>query len=574
MPEPGGDGFPQEEREERGEIERKRNRLADIATREWTDNSEAKAVSEQKTEEREEHVVFVEGGGAKLIRPVGRKWVFRDDCIEFRDGTRSLIYGGRAIGEGDFHLVARLAITQESVEPTFVSGIEGEVPDFGRRRIGYMCRPVSEHQHLAIPCDAVIPGKPFTFEALRRGRRIVFKIDGEVFHKVDYTGPLGPVGFTVFPGGGTLRTYEFSVEGPTASLGDWKRVEGWRPSLPEVDIAEEKERQVVIMRGTQEIDYEHPSTVLMPDNKTMHCVWTIGHGGQSGPFKRSDDAGRTWSDMLEVPESWGETRNCPTIHCVVAPDGKARLIVFALDRDGGMVHSISEDDGEDWSEMEPMGLRATVPPIRVEPIDGGRRHLILYHREGNTYQSKSEDGGISWGDEQMVAAPEDCKPCEPDVIRSPDERQLTAIMREQWRAYNSMLITSDDEGKTWHSFREGNIAVTGDRHLGRFAPDGRLVIVFRDSSLDTPPLPDGRRVDVCRFIAWVGTYDDLVSSREGEYRIVLLRSKLGCGYPGLEVLPDGTFVATTYIGLEEGEQHSIVSTRFHLDELDRRVRET
>ncbi len=518
-----------------------------------------------------DRVIFVEDGEAKLIRPVGRKWVFGDDCIEFRDGTRSLIYAGRGIGEGDFHLTARLAVTQESIEPTFVAGVKGDVPGFDLRRISYMRGPVSEHQHLAIPRDNITPGEPFSFEALRRGGRIVFKVDGEVFHEIEYARPLGPVGFTVFPGGGTLRTYEFSAVGRTASPGDWERIEGWRPTVPEVDISDEKERQVVIMRGTEEIDYEHPSTLLMPDNKIMFCVSTIGHGGQSGPLKRSDDAGRTWSGMLEVPESWGETRNCPTIHRVVGPRGKARLIVFALDRDGGIVQSLSEDEGKRWSDMEPTGLRATVPPIRVEPIHGGRRHLILYHREPNTYQSISADGGLTWGAEQTVAARYDCMPCEPDVIRSPDGKQLTAIMREQWRAYNSMLITSDDEAKTWHHFREGNIAVTGDRHLARYAPDGRLVIVLRDNSLDTPPLPNGQRVDKCRFVAWVGTYDDLIHARAGQYRIFLLRSERGCGYPGLEVLPDGTFVATTYIGLEPGEQHSIVSTRFNLDEIDRRV---
>ena len=275
-----------------------------------------------------DRIVFVAGGEPKHIRPVGRKWIFGDDHIEFFDGPRSLVYAGRTVETGDFQLTARLAVMQEASEPTFVAGIEGKVPGFGRRRISYQRGPVSEHQHLAIPSDAISPGKPFTFEARRRGGRIVFKIDGEVFHEVEYGGTLGPVGFTVFTSPGNLRIYQFSAIGQTVSLGDWERAGGWRHSLPEVDISEEKERQVVIMRGTREIDYEHPSTVLMPDGKTMFCVWTIGHGGQSGPFKRSDDGGLTWSRMLEVPESWRETRNCPTIHRVVGPSGEARLIVI------------------------------------------------------------------------------------------------------------------------------------------------------------------------------------------------------------------------------------------------------
>ncbi|MEQ1631210.1 MAG: M60 family metallopeptidase, partial [Planctomycetota bacterium] len=41
-----------------------------------------------------------------------------------------------------------------------------------------------------------------------------------------------------------------------------------------------------------------------------------------------------------------------------------------------------------------------------------------------------------------------------------------------------------------------------------------------------------------------------------------------CGYPGLEVLPDGTFVATTYGHWEKGKEPFVVSTRFTIAELD------
>jgi hypothetical protein len=44
------------------------------------------------------------------------------------------------------------------------------------------------------------------------------------------------------------------------------------------------------------------------------------------------------------------------------------------------------------------------------------------------------------------------------------------------------------------------------------------------------------------------------------------------GYAGLELLPDGTFVATTYCVLEDGEKPLVVSFRFKLEELDAKVR--
>jgi hypothetical protein len=42
-----------------------------------------------------------------------------------------------------------------------------------------------------------------------------------------------------------------------------------------------------------------------------------------------------------------------------------------------------------------------------------------------------------------------------------------------------------------------------------------------------------------------------------------------CGYPGVEALPDGTFVTTTYGHWTPGESPYIVSVRFNLEELDR-----
>ena len=42
-----------------------------------------------------------------------------------------------------------------------------------------------------------------------------------------------------------------------------------------------------------------------------------------------------------------------------------------------------------------------------------------------------------------------------------------------------------------------------------------------------------------------------------------------CGYPGVDLMPDGTIVATTYIKIAPGpEKHSVVSTRFKISETD------
>lgn len=45
-----------------------------------------------------------------------------------------------------------------------------------------------------------------------------------------------------------------------------------------------------------------------------------------------------------------------------------------------------------------------------------------------------------------------------------------------------------------------------------------------------------------------------------------------CGYPGMELLSDGSIVATTYIKLwNDTRKHSVVCTRFRLEETDARL---
>jgi hypothetical protein len=88
-------------------------------------------------------------------------------------------------------------------------------------------------------------------------------------------------------------------------------------------------------------------------------------------------------------------------------------------------------------------------------------------------------------------------------------------------------------------------------------------VVFRDRARNGPTYG--------HFVGWVGTYDDIRQGRPGQYRIKLLHSHAGadCGYSGLECLPGGTLVATTYIKYRPGpKKHSIVSLRFKLAEID------
>lgn len=344
--------------------------------------------------------------------------------------------------------------------------------------------------------------------------------------------------------------------------------------LKQIDISDDKNRQVVVAQGTKDIYQGHPTTVLLPDGKTVYAVWTYNHGGSCGPMKKSTDGGKTWSELLPVPESWTKVRNCPSIYRLPDPEGKFRLFVFAGNGpDGGMYKSYSDDEGTTWSEMESNNFGPVVMPFcTIEPINNGKELLAMTNirRQGEVKEKKSnvivqsisKDGGFTWSQHKIVLDVNGLKPCEPEIVRSPDGKQLLCLIRENVKRV-SLYMTSDDEGKTWSEIKPLPHAVHGDRHKAKYAKDGRLVIVFRDTGIGSPTRN--------HFVAWVGKYEDLLSGNSGEYKIKLLHSyKSGdCGYPGLELLPDGTFLATTYIKYKEGEeQNSVVSVRFSLKEFD------
>ncbi len=355
-------------------------------------------------------------------------------------------------------------------------------------------------------------------------------------------------------------------------------------ALVSLDLSEQTHRQVIIARGTPQIYQGHPTTVLMPDGKTIYCVWTLNHGGSCGPLKRSDDGGLSWSELLPTPDSWQQTHNCPAIYRLPDPNGQFRLFVFAqigeeLDKKE-MVQSISEDDGQTWSDMKPNGLgRVVMPFCTIKPIEGGKKLLGMSNlrrendpdtRSNCVAQSISEDGGLTWSHWRIVVDMPGYKPCEPELIRSPDGKQLACIMRENSRKKNSLVMFSDDEGATWSDPVELPDALTGDRHKSIYTHDNHLVIVFRDMAKASTSKGS--------FVAWIGKYQDLVDGTTGQYRLKLLHqyptpgkgwSSHDCGYGSIEQLPDSTLIATTYVKYRPGpEQNSVVSVRFTIDELD------
>ena len=77
------------------------------------------------------------------------------------------------------------------------------------------------------------------------------------------------------------------------------------------------------------------------------------------------------------------------------------------------------------------------------------------------------------------------------------------------------------------------------------------------------------------WVGWVGTWEDIVKGTSGQYSVRLKDNTkdYDTSYPGVERLPDGTLVATTYGHWDQGESPYILSVRFKLSELDTLARD-
>ena len=249
--------------------------------------------------------------------------------------------------------------------------------------------------------------------------------------------------------------------------------EGQAQTLPVVDISDDTDRHVVIAAGTEDVYQGHPTTLLMPDGTTMFAVWCINHGGFAGPMARSDDEGLTWDRLDDqLPKGFTEHKNCPSIYRMVDPEGKERIWVFSAWPD--MPRIVSEDGGQTWRGMEPLGFPCVMTFSSVTRLKNGN-YLGMYHRREdavtgesgssvpiNVLQTETADGGLTWSQPRVVAAVEGKMPCEPFVFRSPDGDELCCLLRENTHKGLSLMMFSQDEAQTWSEPVDTPWGLTGD----------------------------------------------------------------------------------------------------------------
>ncbi len=355
------------------------------------------------------------------------------------------------------------------------------------------------------------------------------------------------------------------------------------PALARLDLAADAARQVVVDREPGQY-LGHVSTLLLGDGRTVLAAYPQGHGRGAIVLKRSSDGGRTWSERLPTPASFATSREVPTLHRVRDATGRERLLLWSGLHPARLARS--EDDGATWSELAAVGdwggivvmgdVAATTTPGRLLAFfhDDGR-FLAAGGKASGTFtllQTESHDGGLAWSPPRPLWSGRELHLCEPSAVRSPDGGELSLLLRENARRAPSQRIVSRDEGASWSKPTPLPAALTGDRHTARYAADGRLVVVFRAMPLDRSDPFAGD------FVAWIGRYEQLQAAAKDDatptgaapllVRLLDNQDSWDCGYAGLEALPDGTFVATTYGHWVKGESPFIVTVRFTLAEAD------
>ncbi len=273
-----------------------------------------------------------------------------------------------------------------------------------------------------------------------------------------------------------------------------------------IDLNDQLDRQVIVDREAGQY-LGHPTTCLLEDGKTMLCVYPKGHGRGAIVYKRSTDGGLTWSERLPTPASWATSQEVPTLHRVIDREGRRNESSCGPDSIPARL-AVTEDDGATWSELEAgrrLGrhrrdgicrsaarpARATTWRCSTTTAGSSPKTAKPAGRSFKLYKTFSKDGGLTWSFPEVVYQASDVHLCEPGCIRSPDGKRLAVLLRENARRKNSHVIFSDDEGQTWTEPREVPLALTGDRHTGKYGPDGRLFISFRcrspqDRAADRP----------------------------------------------------------------------------------------
>ncbi len=337
----------------------------------------------------------------------------------------------------------------------------------------------------------------------------------------------------------------------------------------------------------------HPDSVLL-NNGDILTFYPKGHGKGAIVSKISDNNGVSYDKTIEnQPASWEKSLETPTVYRLHFKNGEEKLILVSanskwpgMTTPGGFNSSISLDEGKTWTEFKrvwdkesekpliPIVAMASLTQLKENGEFVDKWMGIFHDRRFVNYKSIltfDENGDYHWS--KPVAYLKEHRKyetyagiCEVECIRSEGGKgdELCLLARSQKKRNTSLLFFSTDEGETWSKPIEAPVTLNGERHKAEYTKDGRLFITFRSiernkAMVDKMHADGGMKTWYSEgWIAWVGTYEDLKTGNEGQYRIKIahtyldhqskpsLSANADTGYCGNVVLDDGSIVTASY----------------------------
>ena len=238
---------------------------------------------------------IISNGRPVDCRPRGIRWHIDADAIEVQ-GPRDVVTAGKMVGENDFQLESKINAKRRAPEcPSlrFV-GYRALYSGFRRGPPHPSAQMANSCLHWVLPEELCLPDRPFAFEIYRRGDQVIGLIDGNrILDQTVTELRLGEFGFTTLCG--SLGIHDFSITGELSDAPHPSCCQrGY--TIPTIDLSTETERVVIIDRKAGHY-IGHPTTLLMPDGKTMFCTYPLGHGGPEVILKEKHG----WRTDLERP---------------------------------------------------------------------------------------------------------------------------------------------------------------------------------------------------------------------------------------------------------------------------------
>lgn len=357
-------------------------------------------------------------------------------------------------------------------------------------------------------------------------------------------------------------------------------------TIPQYQLSDKNLSDIEKAPGTNRQYLGQPDMVRTSTGRLI-TAFPTGHGKGPIIMKISDNDGSTWKEKTDIPSSWTGSQETPTMYVLNLGNGKERIMLitacpgWGTDSNGnqtGWNTSYSDDNGQTWSEYahwytnhtngnanKSIVAMASLVQLKDENGNFIQKWMGVYHDYGyvnyKTYLTYDENGKEQWSEPTPYLSEyrnieSSYQMCEIGMFRSPDGNRIVGLARSQSHNNPATLIYSDDEGETWSKPMDLPGSLAGERHKAAYDPiSGRLVITFREIKYDLNGNNkfDGGSDWTCgEWIAWVGTYEDLMEQNDGQYTFVIEEDwanneKSGdTGYAGVVVLDDGTFIMDSY----------------------------